>query len=547
MVLAGATYVVAWVAFWELAAAAALTSGTSVWYPPAALTFGLLAIFGPMWAWLPLIASLIAGQQLWQGSPTIFELAGSLTHVASYAIAACFFRRLTPSPRFRLTPRRFSLFVLAGMSGAALSAALGALNHELAGLEAAQPIGPRLIAWFAGDALGVVSLAPFLVFAAFPWHRRLLQPRHLRRLGRPGRLLLIDVATVAGMTGAAGLTGWVARVHVVPISALAAAGTMILLTGKRPARQSLATMAFVFTGIALASLALPERKALVEGGLVLLMGALLTSFTLHRTLLLRREQMQLTGLKGEIARIRGEYETTAQQLARMRTRIAEMGHELRTPLNAVMGYAGIIRMTASQRADDRTAEHAATIERSGEFLSILINDVVDSASLRRDRLSLQIQPTDPGEVLDAVASMLAHRAAAKSQTLEPDLATDIPPVAADPVRLKQVLVNLTQNAIKYSPKETPITLAARQESAETVRLSVIDSGPGLSDEELEIALQPFRRAGTAETEAGSGIGLPLALELARKMGGTADIDTAPGEGTGVHVRLPVTAYRANFS
>jgi signal transduction histidine kinase len=245
-------------------------------------------------------------------------------------------------------------------------------------------------------------------------------------------------------------------------------------------------------------------------------------------------------LARQIAAARREQDATAEQLERMKTRIAEVGHELRTPLNAIIGFAGLIRMTAGKADTSATVERAETIEHSGEFLLLLINDIVDETSLRLGRLSLQIQPTDPAEPLDAVARMLAHRAATKDQVLDVKVATPLPPVTADPVRLKQILVNLVQNAIKYSPRETPILLSAQlDKSADAVLFSVVDEGPGLSQDDLELALQPFTRVGDADREGGSGIGLPLAMQLVQEMGGVADVDSAPARGTAFHVRLPV--------
>jgi signal transduction histidine kinase len=197
-------------------------------------------------------------------------------------------------------------------------------------------------------------------------------------------------------------------------------------------------------------------------------------------------------------------------------------------------------MTAGKADTSATIERAETIEHSGEFLLLLINDIVDETSLRLGRLSLQLQPTDPVEPLDAVARMLAHRAATKDQALNVKVATPPPPVRADPVRLKQVLVNLVQNAIKYSPRGTPIFMTAQiDKGADKVLLSVVDEGPGLSKDDLEQALRPFTRVGDADREGGSGIGLPLAMQLVQEMGGVADVDTAPGRGTAVHIRLPV--------
>ena len=537
---AAAVYVVLWVALWHLASAAALTTGTSVWYPPAALTFSLLAVFGPGWAWLPLVASLVAGRDVWQDAPTLFEIVGSLSHVGSYLLAALAFRMSTPPPRIALTPRTLSRFLLAGLSGALFSAVLGTLNHQLAGLAGTLPTGRAVVAWFAGDALGIASLAPFLVFALLPWHRRLSRPDNWRPLQPYGYALVGDLSAIAGITFAVGLVAWMADVEIVPVSALAAGGTLIILAGRRMPRQSLTTLAVVMSALAVATLLVPTPRDLIESGLVMLVSSLLALVTTQQTVALRRERLRRASLARQIGAARREHDATAEQLERMKTRIAEVGHELRTPLNAIIGFAGLIRMTAGTADTSATVERAETIEHSGEFLLLLINDIVDETSLRLGRLSLQIQPMDPVEPLDAVAKMLAHRAATKEQILDVKVATPPPPMRADPVRLKQILVNLVQNAIKYSPRGTPILLSAQlDKNADEVRLSVVDEGPGLSQDDLELALQPFTRVGDADREGGSGIGLPLAMQLVQEMGGVADVDSAPGRGTAFHIRLPV--------
>ena len=537
---AAAVYVVLWVALWHLASAAALTTGTSVWYPPAALTFSLLAVFGPGWAWVPLLASLVAGRDLWQDAPTLVEFAGSLSHVSSYLLAALAFRMSTPPPRIALTPRTLSRFIVFGLSGALLSAVLGTLNHHLAGLSPTLPMGRAVVAWFAGDALGIASLAPFLVFSLIPWHRRLPRPDNWRSLQPYGYALVGDLAAIAGITFAVGLVAWMADVEIIPVSALAAGGTLIILAGWRVPRQSLATLAIVMSALAVATLLVPAPRDLIESGLVMLVSSLLALVTTQQTVALRRERLRRASLARQIAAARREHDGTVEQLERMKTRISEVGHELRTPLNAIIGFAGLIRMTAAKADTSATIERAETIEHSGEFLLLLINDIVDETSLRLGRLSLQIQPMDPVEPLEAVARMLSHRAATKDQALDVKVATSPPPVRADPVRLKQVLVNLVQNAIKYSPRGTPIFLTAQiHKGADKVRLSVVDEGPGLSKDDLEQALRPFTRVSDADREGGSGIGLPLAMQLVQEMGGVADVDTAPGRGTAVHIRLPV--------
>jgi len=533
-------YLLAWVSLWHLASAAALATGTSLWYPPAALTFSLLAVWGPRWVWLPAVASLVAGQGLWQNAPTVFELAGSFSHAASYLVAAVAFRMAAGPPRIALTPRTLASFVIAGLVGALLSAVLGTLNHELAGLDATLPPGRAIVAWFAGDALAIASLAPFLVFAALPWHRRLRRAWRVRRLQQAGSLLLRDLAVVAAVTVGIGVIAWTASVEIVPISALAAGGLLIILAGRRVPRQSLTTLAIAISAFGLISLVAPAQRDLIEGGLVMLVGSLLVLVTTRQTMALRRESLRHAGLSRQISKLRRDHDTAVQELDRMKTRIAEVGHELRTPLNAIIGFAGLIRMTAGKQETSVTAERAETIEHSGEYLLLLINDIVDQASLRLGRLSVQLQPTEPADAVRAVARMLDHRAATKDQPLDVTPDARLPYVTADPVRLKQVLVNFAQNAIKYSPRGTPIALTAQvAEGLDHVCLSVVDEGPGLAQGELDLALQPFTRVGDTDREGGSGIGLPLAIQLVQEMGGGVDIETAPGRGTAVHVRLPV--------
>jgi signal transduction histidine kinase len=272
----------------------------------------------------------------------------------------------------------------------------------------------------------------------------------------------------------------------------------------------------------------------------MLVSSLLALVTTQQTVALRRERLRRASLARQIAVARREHDATVEELERVKTRIAEVGHELRTPLNAIIGFAGLIRMMAGKADTSATVERAETIEHSGEFLLLLINDIVDETSLRLGRLSLQIQPTDPVEPLNTVARMLAHRAATKDQALDVKVSTPPPPVKADPVRLKQVLLNLVQNAIKYSPRGTQIILTARtDQSADEVRLSVVDEGPGLSQDDLELALRRFTRVNDADREGGSGIGLPFVMQLVQEMGGIADVDSAPSLGTAFHIRLPM--------
>jgi signal transduction histidine kinase/CheY-like chemotaxis protein len=216
--------------------------------------------------------------------------------------------------------------------------------------------------------------------------------------------------------------------------------------------------------------------------------------------------------------------------------VAGMTHELRTPLNGILGYAQILLKDERIRGDHRAA--VDTIHHSGEHLHGLIDGLLDLARIEAGKLRLDVAPISTRALLDDVARMVAPQAAAKG--LEFELRTEgrVPPyIRADARRLRQILINLLGNAVRFTDRGR-ITLLV-DHTREVARLQVIDTGIGIAAQDLERIFLPFERgsAGRRTGEPGTGLGLTITHLLTQLMGGELTVTSRPGEGSTFTVRL----------
>ena len=221
--------------------------------------------------------------------------------------------------------------------------------------------------------------------------------------------------------------------------------------------------------------------------------------------------------------------------------LANMSHELRTPLNSVIGFSQMMSGELFGPMPKPYKEYVDIVIRSGEHLLRLINDVLDMTKVESGRLSLERKPTDPAVVVEEAIGMVAELARANGV----DLIADYGPcdtIDIDPTRIRQAVLNVVSNAIKFSPNGT---VRVRVETVDAeCRIRVGDTGIGMSREDIEIAFLPFGQAErTAEHRRfeGTGLGLPIAKRLVELHGGTFGIASAPGEGTTVTITLPIEA------
>ena len=221
--------------------------------------------------------------------------------------------------------------------------------------------------------------------------------------------------------------------------------------------------------------------------------------------------------------------------------LANMSHELRTPLNAIIGFSEVIRDGVFGPPDDpRYRDYAADIHDSGHHLLRIIGDLLDMSKIEANKLDLREDELDIAETVGA-AVRLVHRAADEARlTLSLELPSDLPTVFADELRLKQILLNLLSNAVKFSLPAGAITVGAAKSDDGGLAIWVTDTGIGMNDDGIKIALEPFRQIESAQSRKydGTGLGLPLARGLMELHGGSLALTSVPNTGTTATVTFP---------
>jgi signal transduction histidine kinase/CheY-like chemotaxis protein len=220
--------------------------------------------------------------------------------------------------------------------------------------------------------------------------------------------------------------------------------------------------------------------------------------------------------------------------------LSSMSHELRTPLNAILGFAQILASKDMPTTLDQKLEFSGHILKSGRHLLTLINEILDLAKVEAGALSLSMEPVLLAEVLDECQSMIAPLAATRGvRVLFPQ--APAARVQADRTRLKQVLLNLLSNAVKYNREGGAVVVDCAQPTPQRLRLSVQDTGMGLSSEQVAGLFQPFNRLGQeGGTQEGTGIGLVVTRRLVELMGGEIGVTSSPGVGSVFWIELACT-------
>ncbi|MGH2690858.1 MAG: ATP-binding protein, partial [Actinomycetota bacterium] len=216
--------------------------------------------------------------------------------------------------------------------------------------------------------------------------------------------------------------------------------------------------------------------------------------------------------------------------------LSRMSHELRTPLNAILGFGQLLVIDATT---DNQRESVSHILKGGKHLLDLINEVLDISRIEAGRLSLSVEEIDVGEAVAEVVDLMTPLAARLEVTLD---GTGSPPgssaALADRQRLKQVLLNLVGNAVKYNRPGGEVRVVTETTPEGRVRVAVADTGRGIAPEDLGRLFSPFERIGAEQTDVeGTGLGLVLAKRLVEAMGGTMGVESRVGEGSTFWVDL----------
>ena len=213
--------------------------------------------------------------------------------------------------------------------------------------------------------------------------------------------------------------------------------------------------------------------------------------------------------------------------------LARMSHELKTPLNAILGFARLIMVRSGPDYDPQIEK----ILQAGEHLLRLINESLDILRAERNEITLEISRMDVGEVVSDCVAMLAQEA--EKARVELQVSVEDLQIDSDPQRLRQVVINLVSNAIKYNREQGEVRITARRTDGSMAEILVEDTGIGMSDEERQKLFRPFTRFGERQDAVeGHGMGLSISRQILRAMGGRIDVSSEPGQGTRVSVKIP---------
>lgn len=221
--------------------------------------------------------------------------------------------------------------------------------------------------------------------------------------------------------------------------------------------------------------------------------------------------------------------------------LANMSHEFRTPLNAILGFAQVLRENPSLLKKDKGQRYTENIITSGNRLLVMINDLLQLAKARADKIELHIEKASLSQVWDVLESSFSLLTEEKKIQFRTALAPDIPMLSTDIGKVQQILYNLFSNAIKFTPEGGTIELEARMVDEKTLRMSVKDTGCGIAPKDQEKIFEKFRQVDGSITREGSGTGLGLAIsqDLAVMLAGTIGLESEVDKGSTFWLEIPV--------
>jgi len=220
--------------------------------------------------------------------------------------------------------------------------------------------------------------------------------------------------------------------------------------------------------------------------------------------------------------------------------LANMSHELRTPMNAIIGFTRLVRRKSADLLPLRQRENLEKVEISANQLLALINDILDLSKIEAGKMSVNIMPFDLAPLVDTCFATVESMVKGGWVRLLKEVPDDLPEVLSDQDKLKQIIINLLSNALKFT-EEGEVKLSAALEDA-SLRIAVSDTGTGIPSDALEYIFDEFRQADGSSTRkhGGTGLGLSITKKLTHLLGGTVDVSSVEGEGSTFTVTLPLT-------
>jgi signal transduction histidine kinase/CheY-like chemotaxis protein len=266
---------------------------------------------------------------------------------------------------------------------------------------------------------------------------------------------------------------------------------------------------------------------------------------LERLRTLRTEELARRSLEEQVAARTRELQA-AKEAAEVANRaksifLASMSHELRTPLNAILGFARL--MDRDELFPDRHRRNLATVNRAGEHLLGMISDVLDMSKIESGQMQMEGSAFDLRRMLRELSAMSEVRAEGKGLRFLLEISPELPRyVVSDPGKVRQILINLLGNAVKYTDEGGAVlraTGSTKADGARWIQLEVEDSGRGIPQNRLARIFEPFVQTGSSKGEEGTGLGLAITDRLVDLLGGRIEVESRSGEGSVFRVHLPL--------
>ncbi|HUF64646.1 MAG TPA: MASE1 domain-containing protein [Gemmatimonadaceae bacterium] len=498
---------------------------TLVW-APTGLAFAALLLRGyRLWPGVALGALLA---NLWAGAPVGAALGIALGNTLEAVVAVYALRQI---PAFRASLERLvdvvAYIFLAAVMSTVVSATIGTATLRLSGIITVAETAAAWRTWWLGDMIGALVVAPVILVwgsthRAMPERRRLLETLALAATVITASLLIFTFPIAPG-------TQALQAYLLFPPLIWAA-----LRFGKRGAVTAtfaasvIAVWGTINGGGAFAAATLYESLQELQ----IFMGVTATTFLLLGASMSERRRAHL---ELRVAR------ETAEAANRAKAEfLAVVSHELRTPLNAISGYGEMLAMELSGPLTSEQGDAISRIQRNAQHLLTLIEEVLSFARNEAGRLRFTTTSVCVRTAIAELEPLVGAELQKKElRFLQKPPENDLR-VRADPEKLRQILLNLVGNAIKFTPSGGQISVGATRER-DTARIWVSDTGVGIPRDKLTRVFEPFYQVegGATRRYPGFGLGLAIALDFARAMDGDMRIDSSPGGGTTVSVLLPL--------
>lgn len=498
---------------------------TLVW-PPTGIALAVL-LLGGYRLWPGIFAGALIAN-VWTGAPIVVAIGIATGNTFEALLGSYALKRV---PGFRLSLDRvidaLALIVLAAGLATLVSASIGVASLRLGGIVARADVMETWRSWWLGDAIGALLVAPpILVWATPP-----KKPPPARILEAVGLAASVLIASLL--------------IFVSPVKTSARAFNqayvffpLLIWAAIRFGQCGAVTATFIVSAIAVWGTAMgngPFVQSTLHGSLYALqtfMGMTAATFLILGASISERGRAE--------NELQSAYDLVSKANRTKAEFLAVMSHELRTPLNAIAGYAELLSLGVSGALSEKQADAVGRIRTNQQHLLTLIDDVLSFAKIEAGTSAITPQHVRLRNALDALEPLVRPELLQKNLSLSYEPGDSQLEVVADPTKLRQILLNVFGNAIKFTPPGGRIALDVLRDG-DFVRIRVTDSGIGVAAEDLEQIFEPFFQvdSGTTREYPGVGLGLAISRDLARAMGGDVSIDSTLGKGSVVSIALAI--------